>query len=131
MTKVLETYDEKCIGCNSCVDACANLYFKDKDPEKSCIDVIDNGNDDFHLAVCNQCAKCIDVCGTDALAFNKQGVVMLKKKLCVECHVCYDVCPTDSMKLYHGQGVPFKCVSCGVCVKVCPADALAVVKRDN
>ena len=131
MIKVLETYDEKCIGCNSCVDACANLYFKDNDPEKSCIDVFPVGEENFRLAVCNQCAACVEVCGTDALSINKQGVVMLKKKLCVECKVCYDACPTDNMKLYHGEGVPFKCVSCGVCVKVCPADALAVVKKDN
>lgn len=129
--KYLETYDDKCIGCTTCVTACSQLYFKEDNPEKSCIDLIDEGNDNFRLSVCNQCAACVEACPTEALSINKQGVVMLSKKLCNECHACVDACPTDNMKLYQGQGIPFKCIACGACARECPAAALEVVKKDN
>jgi len=128
--KVLETYNDKCIGCNSCVTACSMLYFKENVPEKSCIELFPEEHGNFRLSVCNQCGTCVDACPTEALTINKFGVVMLNKKLCNECHLCVDACPTDNMRLFEGAGVPFKCIACGACARECPADALAIVK-DN
>jgi len=125
--KYLKTYDEKCIGCNTCITACSNLFFKEDDPEKSCIEVFPQDGDEFKLSVCNQCGTCVEICPTEALTINKQGVVMIKKNLCSGCFVCVDVCPTHNMRTYDGADVPFKCTACGACAKECPAEALEIV----
>lgn len=129
--KYLQTYDEKCIGCNTCVSVCSNLYFKEDSAEKSCIEVFPQGSDHFKLGVCNQCGTCVESCPTDALSINKQGVVMLNKKLCSGCYVCVDACPTGNMRTYPDGEIPFKCIACGLCARECPAEALEVVKKDN
>ena len=129
--KILKTYDEKCIGCNTCVTACAQLYFKEDSPEKSCIEVFPQGGDNFRLSVCNQCGTCVESCPAEALSISKQGVVMINKKACSACYVCVDACPTNNMRTHPEVTLPFKCISCGVCVRECPAEALEIVKEDN
>jgi formate hydrogenlyase subunit 6/NADH:ubiquinone oxidoreductase subunit I len=126
--KILKTYDDKCIGCNTCATACSSLFFKEDDPAKSCIEVFPvDGTVDFRLSLCNQCGTCVDICPTDALSINKHGVVMINKKLCSGCYVCVDVCPTDHMHTHPDLDMPFKCTVCGACARECPADALEVV----
>jgi ferredoxin len=125
--KNLATYDEKCIGCDTCVTACSQLFFKEDDPEKSCIGIFPQGNDDFKISVCNQCEECVEACPTGALSTNKFGIVMLNKKLCNECHDCVETCPTNNIRVYRDAGIPFKCTVCGVCARECPAEALEVV----
>ncbi|MCK4764840.1 MAG: 4Fe-4S binding protein [Candidatus Aminicenantes bacterium] len=125
--KYLKSYDEKCIGCNTCVTACAMLFFKEDKPEKSCIELISLGDDNFKLSVCNQCGECIEACPAEAISMNKQGVVMISKKSCSGCMVCVDACPTGNMGVFDEALTPFKCTACGACAKECPADALEVV----
>lgn len=129
--KYLKTYDDKCIGCYTCVTACSQLYFKEDDPEKSCIEVISLGSDKFRLSVCNQCGTCVDVCPTDALSVNKFGVVMVDKKLCSGCGVCVGICPTNNFRMPPEALQPIKCNACGACARECPADALEVFSGDN
>ncbi len=128
--KYLKLINEKCIGCNTCVSACSNLYFKEDEAEKSCIEVFEEG-EGYKLSACNQCGTCVTECPTEALKTNKLGVVMLNKKLCVGCYACVAVCPTNNMRTYDGGMVPFKCIACGVCAKECPADALEIVKEEK
>ncbi len=128
--KYLKTDSEKCIGCNTCMSVCSRLYFKEDDPEKSCIRVI-AAADGYQLTVCNQCRRCVQECPTLALTVNKQGVVMLNKALCINCLACVAACPTGVMRLYAGGLAPFKCIACGACAKECPADALAVVVEEE
>jgi len=125
--KYLKTYDEKCIGCNTCTTVCSNLFFKEDNPEKSCIEIFPRGGDEFEISVCNQCGSCVEICPTEALTINKQGVVMIKKNLCSGCFVCVDACSTKNMRTYAEAVVPFKCTACGACAKECPAEALEVV----
>lgn len=125
--KYLKTYDEKCIGCNTCITSCSMLFFKEDDPVKSCIEVFPRGEDEFEISVCNQCAACVEECPAEALSINKAGVVMLSKKLCSGCMVCVDVCPTSNMRSFAEALIPFKCTACGACAKECPAEALEVV----
>ena len=129
--KLLKVYDEKCIGCNTCVSVCSNLYFKEDEAEKSCIEVFPAEGEKFKLSVCNQCGTCVMECPTKALSVNKLGVVMVSKKLCVGCYACVAVCPTNNMRTYDGGMVPFKCIACGACAKECPADALEIVKEEK
>lgn len=125
--KVLKTYDEECIGCNTCVTTCSQLFFKEDNPEKSCIEVFPLGNEDFKLSVCNQCGVCVEECPAEALSINKLGVVMLNKKLCSGCMVCVANCPTNNMRVFAQALTPFKCTACGACARECPAEALEVV----
>lgn len=125
--KYLKTHDDKCIGCYTCMAACSNLFFKEEDNEKSCIEVFPaEGTDNFRLSVCNQCGTCVEVCPTDALSVNKQGVIMLNKTLCSGCYVCVDACPTNNFRTHADLQMPFKCNACGACARECPADALEV-----
>lgn len=126
--KVLKTFPEKCIACHSCESACANLYFKEDNAEKSCI-VITGQAPAPHMNVCNQCQTCVAACPTLALTVNNQGVVMLNKSLCIGCLMCVAVCPTDSMRTILGAHNPFKCIACGVCTKSCPTDAIKIVNE--
>lgn len=125
--KYLETYDEKCIGCNTCITACSTLFFKEDNPGKSCIEVFSRDGDEFEISVCNQCGTCVEICPTEALSINKQGVVIIKKDLCSGCFICVDACPTRNMRTYAEAVVPFKCTACGACARECPADALEIV----
>lgn len=125
--KYLKTHHEKCIGCNTCMSACSNLFFKEDNPEKSCIEVFPTeGTDNFRLSACNQCGTCVDVCPTDALSINKQGVVILNKTLCSGCYVCVETCPTHNFHTHPEEQLPFKCIACGACARECPADALEI-----
>ncbi len=125
--KYLKTYDDKCIGCNTCVSVCSNLYFKEDNPDKSCIEVFQTDPESFELSACNQCGTCVEVCPTLALIKNKHGVVMLKKNLCCGCYACVSECPTNNMRLVIENLIPFKCIACGACARECPADALEIV----
>jgi anaerobic carbon-monoxide dehydrogenase iron sulfur subunit len=131
MKKYLKTFNEKCIGCNNCMSVCAKLYFKEDNPDKSCIRVAAAGADAYELTVCNQCRRCVQECPTLALTVNKLGVVMLNKALCINCMACAGACPTGVMRAHAGGLTPFKCIACGACARECPSGALAVVNEEE
>lgn len=131
--KYLKTSDEKCIGCYNCVSICSNLYFKEDDPEKSCIEVfpIEQKEDSYKLSVCNQCGTCVEECPGEALYVNKFGIVMLNKKPCSGCGICVEICPTANMHMLPEGDLPFKCNTCGACARECPAEALEIITQEN
>ncbi len=128
MKKYLKTYPEVCIACHMCESVCSNLYFKEDDASKSCIQISESASGNG-INVCNQCQICVQACPTQALTVNHQGVVMLNKSLCINCYMCIGVCPTDSMQRYKGGITPFKCISCGACAKTCPVEAIKIVQE--
>jgi len=126
--KYLKTSPAKCQGVRACEKICAKTFFKTEDPSKSAIQVTEKDGT-FEINVCNQCGECIPICPVKALSRNKQGVVMLDKKLCVGCLMCVGYCPTLSMCTHPELREPFKCVACGACVKACPEKALEIAER--
>ena len=129
--KYLEVYEDKCIGCNTCMSVCSKLYFKEDNFDKSRIQVYTEGEDNFKLSVCNQCQTCVAECPVQALTVNKLGVVMVNKNICIGCLACVAVCPTDNMRYHHEDTVPFKCIACGASARECPADALEIITNED
>lgn len=132
MIKYLRLDDSKCVGCMECVAACSKAYAKENNPAKSRIQVLGLGAGRFHLVVCDQeCRKCVAECPVQAITVNKQGVVMIDKRLCVGCLACVAVCPIEAMRFFPSEPTPFKCVACGICVKACPKGALEIVEKEE
>jgi len=52
----------------------------------------------FHLT-CRRCeeAPCIDVCPTEALEKNEQGMIERHTNLCISCKSCVTICPFGTM----------------------------------
>ncbi len=132
MIKYLHTDDSKCVGCMTCTAVCSQMYFKEDNPAKSCIQVFGMGKGAFHLVACDQeCRKCVMECPTQAITVSKTGVVMINKSLCVGCLACVAVCPIEAMRYYPGYKNPFKCIACGACAKKCPKEALSVREKEE
>lgn len=125
--KVLKKEMEKCIGCGSCMSACAMLWHKEDNIEKSCIRVkrdFDDKGEIEGITVCSQCGECMPVCPGVALERDKNGIVRLDKSKCVGCFICVGYCPELAMVMHPDSLTPFKCVACGQCAKVCPTGAI-------
>lgn len=127
--KVLAFDSQKCSGARACEAACAQTWFKVQDVARSSIRIHEKEGS-FSAAFCIQCGKCIEVCPTEALFYNKQGVVLVKKDLCVGCMSCVGFCPYGVMYYAPAEALAFKCVACGQCVKACPNGALKLVDLD-
>ena len=132
MIKYLKTDDSKCVGCMTCTSVCSKLYFKEENPAKSSILVNDGGAGRFHLVACDQeCGACVRECPVKAIRVNRNGVVVIDRKLCVGCLACVAVCPIGAMRWYPGIPAPFKCISCGACARACPKAALGIVNKES
>jgi len=127
MKKLKVKKGSKCMACLECVIKCSNTYYKEFDPDKSCIQVIDKKGDAKPM-VCPQCGKCAEACEADAIKQNAKGVYMVDKKLCTGCGKCVEVCPFGVMVKAETSPVASKCIACGLCAKVCPAEVLEVVE---
>jgi Fe-S-cluster-containing dehydrogenase component len=128
--KVLTFTPERCDGSRDCEVACSQTWFKVDDREKSRIRISESAGN-FRAEFCIQCGECIDVCPTEAIFLDRQGVVRIKKRLCVGCLSCVGFCPYDVMYFDEGDAVAFKCIACGQCVEACPNDALQIVDVDE
>lgn len=127
--KVLKTRPGLCIACHKCETICANVWFKEEDVEKSCITISKEENE-TKITTCTQCGECINVCPTQAIYRDKNGIVRIDNKICVGCFICVGFCPVGAMIMHKDMIEPFKCISCGQCVKVCQAGALYISEED-
>ena len=79
MKKLKVTKGAKCMACLECVRACSTSFYKEFDPDKSCIQIIEK-NDVAKPMVCVQCGKCAKACPEGAITQNAKGVYMINKK---------------------------------------------------
>ena len=115
-----------CMACLSCVNACSEAFYKEMNPDRSCIQIIEKNGAAKPMA-CVQCGKCASVCEAGAITQNAKGVYTINKKLCVGCGKCAEVCPFHVI-VFTGEKAS-KCIACGICVKACPMDMLEVVEK--
>ena len=126
MKKLTVKKGVECMACLECVRACSVAFFKEFNPDKSCIQIVEGKDGTAKPIVCIQCGKCEKVCEAGAITQNpKTGVYMINKKLCTNCGKCIEVCP---MKVMVADPTA-KCIACGICAKACPMEILEVVEK--
>jgi len=116
-------------GCgHECESTCAFKVFKCEDPAKAALHITALDNGEGRAILCDQCGDCVIVCPADALARNKQGAILLNKKLCVHCYTCIGFCEKHAFERNPALLEPYKCIACGICVKACPRSALEIAE---
>lgn len=128
MKKLSVKKGTECMACLECVRACSTSFYKEFNPDLSCIQIVAKGTG-AKPNVCIQCGKCAKVCEHEAITQNaKTGVYMINKKNCVGCGKCVEACPMKVMVLKPESPVS-KCIACGICVKACPMEVLEIVEK--
>lgn len=148
----------KCIGCQSCEEACAEANglpepnLDDLDPKvhvktsTSQWTVVNSYETDAgEVYVKKQCMHCNEpacatACPTKAMLKTEEGPVIWREDKCMGCRFCMLSCPFDIPKFEYDSPVPKiqKCVMCWdrlqegelpACVENCPMEALVFGKR--
>ena len=133
----------RCIGCQSCVEACAEC---ETHRGKSMInfDFIDRqGTTATAAYVCWHCEEptCAMVCPADAIKKGDDGIVHSSlKPRCIGCSNCVLACPFGIPKIFPEYEQMMKCDMCydrtsvgkrPMCATVCPSQALAYVTPET
>ncbi|MEZ4406026.1 MAG: 4Fe-4S dicluster domain-containing protein [Polyangiales bacterium] len=133
----------RCIGCQSCVQACSEC---DTHRGESMIhlEYVDRAHSVQTVpVVCMHCAQptCAEVCPADAIKRTPDGVVQsARKPRCIACGNCVMACPFGVPELYAPQQLMMKCDMCydrtsvgkrPMCATVCPSQALFFGTREQ
>ena len=128
MKKLSVNKNAECMACLECVRACSTAFYKEFNPDLSCIQIVAKGQG-AKPNTCIQCGKCMRSCEQGAITQNpKTGIYMINKKLCVSCGKCVEACPMKVMVM-KPENPASKCISCGICVKACPMELLEIVEK--
>ncbi len=130
VAKLVVNYD-KCVGCETCEQACSLKRGGMITPALSRIGVIRRNMGAQNVPItCQQCesAPCMAICPVKAISHDeKLGRKVIDYNVCIGCRMCVAICPFGAMQ-YEGAGKKvFKCDLCDgdpVCVKFCQHDAL-------
>jgi len=123
---------ERCVGCQSCMFACARQQGI-AGLSKTCIMVRSVGGMErgFIVVVCRACEdpSCMKVCPTGALQLRESGGVRLDVFKCIGCGNCRDACPIGAIFWDDETGKPMICIHCGYCTRFCPHGVLKLEKE--
>ena len=133
----------RCIGCQSCIQACAECETH-KGRSMIQLDVLDRaGSTQTVPVVCMHCDSptCAEVCPADAIKRTEDGVVQTAREpRCIACNNCVLACPFGVPKMQSRFGLMMKCDMCyertsaglkPMCASVCPSQALAFGTREE
>jgi Fe-S-cluster-containing dehydrogenase component len=125
----------KCIGCCSCMLACARNVHGDYSPVKSAVRIHSSGGFQgrFVANICRACLHpaCVEACHSGALSEREGGGVKLIQEKCIGCRKCIDACSVKGITFDEQENIPIVCLQCGSCVKSCPHNVLSMEVNDT
>jgi len=136
-------YQNRCIDCERCLDACAKTNHVPKYGYRTAIlereapNATSGVKREFIPVLCNHCNRppCVRACPTTATYKNeKNGIVMMESKKCIGCKTCIAACPYNARYFNEERRAVDKCDFCfasrlsrglkdTACVEACPAKA--------
>ncbi len=118
----------RCIGCYSCMLACARLNYASYSPRHAALQIRTQGGLQGRLVadICRACQEpaCAEACPTSALTRRRGGGVRLNEEECIGCQACVRACPLQVVFWSESSQTPIVCKQCGVCVRYCPHGCL-------
>ena len=107
----LMIYKRNCMGCHACEVACKQEHGLGVGPRL--LRVIEQ-NPVFTPIYCHHCADapCAESCPVDAIARNKQGIVLIDDEACIGCRECVEACPFGAMQFDDDKDIAVKCDLC-------------------
>lgn len=133
MGKLLRVVNrEQCIGCYSCMYACARTWYGVISPEQAAlrVKVYAGMEGAFSVRPCYGCADpdCARACPSAALTPRAGGGVNYKAAACTHCGACVAACVPKAMQWDHARREPMHCRQCGICTQFCPNNVIAMVE---
>ena len=144
MAKMIVINEDRCLGCHSCVLACA-LAHSDAESFAEALDAETLPQSRVYVEPigrfgmplqCRHCedAPCVAVCPTQAIYRHGPGdPVLLDGEKCIGCRFCIQACPFGVINLSRDGKAMVKCDLCQertsageepACVAACPTGAL-------
>ena len=133
--KIFVIDQSRCIGCQSCVQACGECGTH-RGHSMIHLEFVDRGASTQTVPmVCMHCddPTCAEVCPADAIKQNEDGIVQSAlKPRCIACANCVLACPFGVPKLMVELNQMMKCDMCydrtsqdlaPMCASVCPSQA--------
>jgi Fe-S-cluster-containing hydrogenase component 2 len=112
----LQSYPEKCTGCQICEIFCSFRKEQAIWPAKSRISVLKWEEKATYVPfTCQQCeeAPCKAVCPTRAIYRHPEtGALLVDEQRCLGCRMCVMACPFGAMAFDSDRGRPAKCDLC-------------------
>lgn len=127
----------KCVGCGSCVAACAREH--NGEPNITLIEASEVMMMSLNCRHCEN-APCMLVCSSRAIYRDDDGAVRVRHQDCVGCMLCEIACPFGMPRFDERRKVMVKCDLCAhrrkegklpACVSTCPTGALVFATEEE
>lgn len=125
---------ERCVGCQSCMFACARRSGVGGLARTSiAVRSVGGMERGFVVVVCRACEDppCSRVCPTEALKARGGGGVRFKATECIGCGHCRDACVLGAVFWDEEGNKPVICNYCGYCAEFCPHGVLEKEKASD